>query len=118
LQYQKSRFTILNIIAGFDAADGIMAEEADDERQNNGSIDIGKLSPPRSAVKNTFEKTIAVRNNVDTSRPSSGNKGIQRPRSSRRPPSRTLRDRLSVIRQDSRFYNLNLQLGFLALFYK
>ena len=107
MQYQK-----VNFISGFDAADGTMAEE-DDERHNNGSTEVGKLSPPISAVKNTFEKPIAVRNNVDTNRPPSGNKGVQRPRSSRRPPSRTLRDRLSVIRQDTRLtsniYNFHFQ---------
>ena len=103
IQSKTSRSIISNnkIVdsSGFDGADGNVLE---DEHE------VGKLSPPRSAVKNAFEKPIAIRNSVD--RPPSGTKGVQRPRSSRRPPSRTLRDRLSVIRQDARYLNFILKI--------
>ena len=68
IQSKTSRSIISNnkIVdsSGFDGADGNVLE---DEHE------VGKLSPPRSAVKNAFEKPIAIRNSVD--RPPSGTNG-------------------------------------------
>lgn len=63
---------------------------------------IAQLSPPQTNILNAFEKPIPNRSsspNLPLKRPASGS----RPKSSRRPPSRTSRDRLSVIQQDSRY---------------
>lgn len=65
------------------------------------SSSVAQLSPPQSNILNAFEKPIPDRTmnlNMPLKRPASGH----RPKSSRRPPSRNSRDRLSVIQQESR----------------
>ena len=69
-----------------------------------------KLVPPEIAVKDGFEKPIA-KASASPNRPVTGNGSLPtRPSSSRRPPSRTARNNLTVIHQDSRWYFYSDQL--------
>ncbi|XP_057375237.1 TRAF3-interacting protein 1-like [Daphnia carinata] len=82
---------------GFDKEDSTETQELPGAL----STTIAQLSPPQSNILNAFEKPIPDRStnlNLPLKRPASG----QRPKSSRRPPSRNSRDRLSVIQQESR----------------
>lgn len=64
--------------------------------------EVSKLAPPEAAVKDGFEKPIAIAS-ASPSRPVTGNGSLPtRPSSSRRPPSRAVRNNLTVIHQDSR----------------